>query len=47
MKLTFDGHPIQTTPGTSLLQLVQQLGLNGTTLADRPWAAKIAGEVFT
>ena len=46
MKLTFDGHPIQTTPGTSLLQLIEQIGLNGTTLADRPLAAKIAGEVF-
>ncbi len=46
MKLTFDGHPIETTPGTSLLQLVQQLGLNGSNLADRPLAAKIAGEVF-
>ena len=47
MKLTFDGNPIQTTPGTSLLQLIQQLGLNGTSLTDRPLAAKIAGEVFT
>ena len=46
MKLTFDGHSIQTTPGTSLLQLVCQLGLNGSSLADRPLAAKIAGEVF-
>ena len=46
MKLTFDGYPIETTPGTSLLQLIQQLGLNGTSLADRPLAAKIAGEVF-
>ena len=46
MKLTFDGHPIETTPGASLLQLIQQLGLNGTTFADRPLAAKIAGEVF-
>ncbi len=46
MKLTFDGHSIETTPGTSLLQLVQQLGLNGTCMADRPLAAKIAGEVF-
>ena len=46
MKLTFDGNPIQTTPGTSLLQLVHQLGMNGTNLADRPLAAKIAGEVF-
>ena len=46
MKLTFDAHEIETTPGTSLLELVKQLGLNGTTLADRPLAAKIAGEVF-
>lgn len=46
MKLTFDGNQIQTTPGTSLLQLVHQLGLNGTSLADCPLAAKIAGEVF-
>ncbi len=46
MKLTFDGNSIETTPSTSLLQLVQQLGLNGTCLADRPLAAKIAGEVF-
>lgn len=46
MKLTFDGNSIETTPGTSLLQLLQQLGLNGTCMADRPLAAKIAGEVF-
>lgn len=46
MKLTFDGNQIQTTPGTSLLQLVHQLGLNSTSLADCPLAAKIAGEVF-
>ena len=46
MKLIFDGNSIQTTPGASLLQLVQQLGLEGTTLLDRPLAAKIAGEVF-
>ena len=46
MKLTFDGHLIETTPGASLLALVHQLGLGGTTLADRPLAAKIAGEVF-
>ena len=46
MKLTFDGHSIETTPGTSLLQLIQQLGLDGRDLSDRPLAAKIAGEVF-
>ena len=46
MKLTLDGNPIQTTPGTSLLQLIHQLDMNGTDLSDRPLAAKIAGEVF-
>ena len=45
MKLIFDGNPIQTTPGASLLQLIQQLGMDGTTLLDRPLAAKIAGEI--
>lgn len=46
MKLIFDGNSIQTTPGTSLLQLIQKLGMDGTNLLDRPLAAKIAGEVF-
>jgi uridine kinase len=46
MKLNFDGHQIQTTPGTSLLQLIRQLDMDGAQLPDRPLAAKIAGEVF-
>ena len=47
MNLTIDTHAVQTQPGQSLLDLVKQLGLEGTTLADQPLAAKIAGEVFT
>ena len=47
MNLTIDGIEIQTLPDKSLLELVFQLGLNGNSLADRPLAAKIAGEVFT
>ena len=47
MILTMDGHTIAAQPEQSLLQLVRQLGLEGSSLADRPLAAKIAGEVFT
>ena len=47
MNLTIDGRAVQAEPGQSLLQLVRRLDLEGNTLADRPLAAKIAGEVFT
>ena len=47
MNLKIDGRPITAVPDSSLLELVNRLGLSGKTLADRPLAAKIAGEVFT
>ena len=47
MNLTIDGRAVQAEPGQSLLRLVRRLDLEGNTLADRPLAAKIAGEVFT
>ena len=47
MKLHIDGYSIQAQTGQSLLALVKQLGLSGAHLADRPLAAKLAGEVFT
>ena len=47
MYLTIDGMKVQAQPGQSLLQLVQQLNKDSTSLSDRPLAAKIAGEVFT
>ncbi len=47
MNLSIDGHLIRTEPEQSLLDLVKKLKLEGSTLADRPLAAKIAGEVFT
>ncbi len=47
MELRIDGHPVTAAPGQSLLDLVKQLNLNGESLADRPLAAKLAGEVFT
>ena len=46
MALTMDGRKVPQ-PGQSLLELVKQLGLDGSTLTERPLAAKIAGEVFT
>ena len=47
MELTIDGRKITTQPGKRLLDLVEDLGLGGGTLSERPLAAKIAGEVFT
>ena len=47
MYLKIDGKIVLAKPGQSLLDLVKQLGLEGSSLQDRPLAAKIAGEVFT
>lgn len=47
MYLNIDGKNILAAPDRSLLDLISQLGLLGNSLADRPLAAKIAGEVFT
>ena len=47
MDLTMEGRKVLPQPGQSLLELVKQLGLDVSTLTERPLAAKIAGEVFT
>ena len=47
MNLKIDGRTITAVPDESLLGLANRLGLSGKNLADRPLAAKIAGEVFT
>ena len=47
MELYIDGHQICARPGQTLLELVQELGLDGSTFSERPLVAKIAGEVFT
>ena len=47
MNLTIDGRDICAVPDVSLRALVEELGLGGHSLTDRPLAAKIAGEVFT
>ncbi len=46
MRLTIDGHEITPEVGQTLTDLVRQLGLDDSSLAKRPLAAKIAGEVF-
>ena len=47
MQLKIDGVCTEPKAGETLAQLVQQLGLSQKSLAERPLAAKIAGEVFT
>lgn len=47
MKLWIDDRCIEAKAGQTLLELVKELGLEGSSLKDRPLAAKIAGEVFT
>ena len=47
MYLTIDGKRILAQPEQRLLDLVNALDLQGSTLADQPIAAKIAGEIFT
>ena len=47
MELRIDGHAVTPKVGQSLRMLVQELGLDHSKLADRPLAAKLAGEVFT
>ena len=46
MNLCIDGHAISALVGQTLGDLVHQLGLDSKVFADRPIAAKIAGEVF-
>ena len=47
MELRIDGYHAEAQQGMTLLELLQQLGLDDTSLSCRPLAAKIAGEVFT
>ncbi len=47
MELRINEQSITANPGQSLLDMVQQLGLDHAELANRPLAAKIAGEVYT
>lgn len=46
MKLWINEKPIEAKPGQALLELVELLGFNSEKMAERPIAAKIAGEVF-
>ena len=47
MKLTIDERTVTARPGQTLLELVQELGLDAAALSARPLAARIAGETFT
>jgi len=46
MLLHMNGMPIIAEPGDSLISLAVKLGLSGSSLSERPIAAKIAGEIF-
>ena len=46
MKLFIDGLEVVAQPGQTLLDIIRVLGLDSEQLAQRPLAAKIAGEVF-
>ena len=46
MKLRVDGRETTALPGQSLRQIIAQMGLDSDSLAMRPIAAKISGEVF-
>ena len=46
MELHIGGQKLQAQPGSKLLDMVRQLGLDTEALSTRPIAAKIAGEVF-
>ena len=46
MTLTIDGRKVTAQPGQSLLEIIKDLGLEGNRIAEKPIAAKIAGEVF-
>ncbi len=47
MELRLEDRLVTAKPGQSLLQMVQELGLDSALLSQRPLAAKIAGEIFT
>lgn len=47
MKLIIDGREAQARPGQSLLDIIKELGLDSSKLAERPLVAKIAGDVFS
>ena len=47
MYLTIEEKQIQAKPGQTLLELIRTMDLDHPSLAQRPLAAKIAGEVFT
>ncbi len=46
MKLQINGNEIIARPGQTLLELIEELGLDSDLLSKRPIAAKIAGEIF-
>ncbi len=46
MDIRINGSPCSLTPGETILVLLKKNGMAGTSLKDRPLAARIGGEIF-
>ena len=46
MNVIVEKHPCEMDHGETILDAVHKLGLEGSSLADRPLAARIGGEIF-
>ncbi len=46
MDIRINGSPCSLTPGETILELLKKNGMAGTSLKDRPLAARIGGEIF-
>ena len=46
MDIRINGAPCELNPGETILDLLKKKGMEGESLADRPLAARIGGEIF-
>lgn len=46
MNMILEGKPCEMSAGQTILEKIKELGLEGSSLAERPLAARIGGEIF-
>ena len=46
MNMILEGKPCEMAAGQTILEKIKELGLDGSSLAERPLAARIGGEIF-
>ncbi|MBR3487123.1 MAG: nucleoside kinase [Clostridia bacterium] len=46
MNMILEGKPCEMAAGQTILEKIKELGLEGSSLAERPLAARIGGEIF-